>query len=151
MRGHNHLACSSCTPHTNNKTETVLCNQSPTEFLPQHPPPSDTIYNIYKLKTQSELVCYHHAAAGFPTKPTWLKAITNKQFASWSGLTADAVIKHFPELEETHKGHGRKTRSGLRSTKTTPTSNNDDNDNDRLTYSHSLPNNQTEDNFLQNL
>jgi hypothetical protein len=100
-------------PVTNNNTETILCDQPPTEFLPQCPPPLDAIYNAYKLKMQPKLVRYHHAAAGFPTKPTWLKAIKNKQFASWPGLTANAVIKHFPELEKMHKGHGRKKRSGL--------------------------------------
>jgi hypothetical protein len=125
-------------PHvTNNNTETVLCDRPPTEFLPQRPPPLDTIYNVYELKTQPKLVHYHHAAARFPTKPTWLKTIKNKQFASWPGLTADAVIKHFPELEGTHKGHGRKTRSGLRSTKTTPTSNDNDIDNDTQ-HTHTL-------------
>ena len=29
----------------------------------------------------------------------------------------EVVQKHFPELKETMKGHGRKTKSGLRSTK----------------------------------
>ena len=94
-------------PHVvNNNTDTILCDRPPTEFLPQRPPPTDAVFNVYELKTQPELVRYHHAAAGFPTKPTWLKAIKNKQFASWPGLTADAVIKHFPESEETYKGHG---------------------------------------------
>ena len=44
-------------------------------------------------------------------------AIKNKQYASWSGLSVEAVRQHFPESDETHKGHGRKTPSGLRSTK----------------------------------
>jgi hypothetical protein len=52
------------------------------------------------------------------TKPSWIQAIKNKQYASWSGLTVKAVAKYFPESEETMKGHGRKTKSGLRSTKT---------------------------------
>jgi hypothetical protein len=65
-------------------------------------------------------VQYYHAATGFPTKLLWLKAIKNKQYASWLGLTWEAVNKHFLEFEETLKGHGHKTRSGLRSTKTTP-------------------------------
>jgi hypothetical protein len=64
-----------------------------------------------------ELVRYLHTAAGFPTKPQWITAIKNKQFASWPGLSVDAVRRHFPESDETHKGHGRKTPSGLRSTK----------------------------------
>ena len=75
---------------------------------------------MYKLKTQPELVRYYHAAVGFPTKTSWLKAIINKQYASWPGLTWEAVNKNFPKSEETLKGHGRKTRSGLRSTKETP-------------------------------
>jgi hypothetical protein len=82
----------------------------------------NAIHNVYELKTQPELVPYYHAAVGFPTKPTWFKAIRNKQFASWLGLTVDAVKRRYPDSEETPKGHGRKTPSGLRSTKqTTPT------------------------------
>jgi len=43
-------------------------------------------------------------------------AIKNTQYASWPGLSAvDAVHQHFPESDETHKGHGRKTPSRLRS------------------------------------
>ena len=61
---------------------------------------------------------YHHASTGFPTKPTWLAPVKNKHFTLWPGLTLDAARKHFPDSEETHKGHGRKTPSGLRSTKT---------------------------------
>jgi hypothetical protein len=96
-----------------NNTDTVLCNQCPMEFLPNRPPPSAAIHNMYKLKTQPEPVRYYHVAAGFPTKPWWLKAIKNKQYASWPGLSHEAVNKHFPESEETLKGHGRKTRRGL--------------------------------------
>jgi hypothetical protein len=66
----------------NNNTNTVIVNWSPTEFLTKHPPPMDAIHNVYKLKTQPKFVRYYHAAAGFPTKPTWVKAIRNKQFAS---------------------------------------------------------------------
>jgi hypothetical protein len=66
---------------------------------------------------QPELVHYLHAAAGYPMKPTWIEAIKNKQFASWPGLTVKAVTKNFLESEETIKGHARKIKSGLRSTK----------------------------------
>ena len=58
----------------------------------------------------------YDAAAGFPTKPTWLAAIENKHNASWVGLKASSVAKHFPESEKTWKGHGRKIKSALRST-----------------------------------
>jgi hypothetical protein len=40
--------------------------------------------------------------------------------ASWPGLTPEAIAKHFPESDETLKGHARKTKSGQRSTKRTP-------------------------------
>ena len=110
----------------NTNTDTILCNRCPAEFLPNRPPPKNkAIHNMYELKRQLELVRYYHAAAGFPTKPWWLKAIKNKQYASWLGLTWEAVSKHFPKSKETLKGHGRKTRSELRSTKTS-TQNNDD-------------------------
>ncbi len=62
----------------NNNTDTVLCNRCPMEFLPDRPPPRKAIHNVYKLKTQPELVRHYHAAVGFPTKPKWLKAIKNK-------------------------------------------------------------------------
>ncbi len=68
-----------------------------------------------------------HAAAGFPTKPTLIALIKNKQFASWPGLTTKAVTKHFPESEETTKGHGRKIQSGLHSTKKTASNEIDNN------------------------
>ena len=81
---------------------------------------------MYELKLQPKLVRYYHAVAGFPTKPLWLKAIKNKKYASWPGLTWEAVNKHFPESEETLKGHGQKTRSRLRSTKTSTQNNHDE-------------------------
>ena len=103
----------------NNNTDTVITNRPPTEFLPARPPPTDAIHNVYELKTQPELIRYYHAAAGFPTKPTWMRAIKNQQFASWPGLTAESVARHYPDSEETPKGHGRKAPSGQRSTKVT--------------------------------
>jgi hypothetical protein len=89
----------------NTNTDTVIVKQPPTEFLASCPLPSKAVFNVYELKSQSKLVCYLHAALGFPTKPTWLKAIKNWQYALWPGLTANAMAKHFPELEETIKVH----------------------------------------------
>jgi hypothetical protein len=111
----------------NSNTDTVLVNKPPTEFLPDCPPAIKAIHNVYELKTQPELVWYLHTCAGFPTKPSWIKAIKNRQYASWPGLTIKAAAKYFPESKETMKGHGRKTKSGLRSTKTPAKSDNDNN------------------------
>ena len=102
---------------TNVNTDTVLVSKPPTELLANRPPPSDAVCNVYELKTQPELVRYYHAAAGFPTKPTWLQAIKNNHYASWTGLTYDGVSKYYPESTETNKGHGRKLKSGQRSTR----------------------------------
>jgi hypothetical protein len=101
----------------NQNTNSIIVNRTPTEFLPNCPPTKNTVHNVYKLKTTPELVRYHHVAAGFPTKLQWIAAIKNKQYALWPGLSVDAARRHFPKSDETHKGHGRKTPSGLRSTK----------------------------------
>jgi hypothetical protein len=81
----------------NNNTETILTEQSPLEILADAAPPTDHILSVYELKTRPELVRYYHAAAGFPTKPTWTKAIRNGHYASWPGLTAAVATRHFPE------------------------------------------------------
>ncbi len=96
----------------NNNTDTVIVNWPPTEFISKRPPPMDAIHKIYEFKTQPDLARYYQAAAGFPTKPTSIKAIRNKQFALWPGLTVDAVKCHYPDSEETPKGHGRKHQAG---------------------------------------
>jgi len=104
-------------PSSSTTTRTRCWSTSNQQSLPGRTPVIEAISNVYELKTQPELIRYLHACAGFPTKPSWIKAIKNGQYASWPGLTVKAVAKHFPKSEETMKGHGRKTKSGLRSTK----------------------------------
>lgn len=78
----------------------------------------ECVANAYDLPSTEALVKYLHAAAaaGFPTKSTWLKAIKSKYFATWPGLTEFAVRKYFPESEETQRGHMRQRRSNIRKT-----------------------------------
>jgi hypothetical protein len=57
-----------------------------------------------------------HQCAFSPPPSTWIKAINNNQFASWPGLTAEAVRKYLPDSTATAKGHLRKTPAGVRST-----------------------------------
>ena len=59
---------------------------------------------------------YYHAAAGFPTKPTWLAAIKKGHYKSWPGLNRKEAAKYFPESKDMWRGHGRKIKSGPRST-----------------------------------
>ena len=63
------------------------------------------------------MIRYYHAPAGFPTRPTWIAAIRNNQYQSWPGLDARSAVKFFPDATKIWKGHGRKIKSGLRSTK----------------------------------
>ena len=62
---------------TNANTDTILCDRPLSEFLPERPPPTEAVANVYELKTQPELIRYYHATAGFPTKPTWVAVIKN--------------------------------------------------------------------------
>jgi hypothetical protein len=68
------------------------------------------------LPSTERVIRYLHAAAGFPTKSTWLQAIKAGFYATWPMLTTKKVTKHFPESEETQKGHMKQIRSGIRKT-----------------------------------
>ena len=105
---------------SNINMQTVLTAASPSEILNRaglENNPAETMCNVYTLRTHPEMVRYLHTEAGFPTKITWLKAIKKDFFTSWPGLTATAVERYFPESEETQKGHTRKMKSGICSTK----------------------------------
>jgi hypothetical protein len=98
--------------------DTIITKKSSTKILRENPPPPiEHVLSVYELKTRLELIAYYHAATGFPTRPTWVKAIKNGHYESWPGLTATAAAKYFPESVETWQGHGRKIQSNLRSTK----------------------------------
>jgi hypothetical protein len=64
-----------------------------------------------------QTIQYLYAATGFPTKDSWIKAIKNRNYAMWPGITVEAVNKHFPESVDTQKGHMKKQRQNVRSTK----------------------------------
>ena len=68
-----------------------------------HPPQTDTINHFYDLPSIGRVVQYLHAAAGFPTKVTWIKAIRNRNYLSWPLINIQNVSKHFPESEKTQK------------------------------------------------
>jgi hypothetical protein len=73
--------------------------------------------NVYDLPSISQTVKYLHAAAGFQTKETWLKDINAGNFTAWPTINASIVRHHFPESDETAKGHMKKQRQGVRSTR----------------------------------
>eukprot|EP00804_Cyclotella_cryptica_P009653 CCRYP_011198-RA/>CCRYP_011198-RA protein AED:0.33 eAED:0.33 QI:0/0/0/1/1/1/2/0/430 len=78
-----------------------------------------TILNVYELPSIEQTIRYLHAAAGFPTKTTWMAAIRRGNYNTWPLVTIANVHKHFPQSEETQQGHMRSQRQGVRSTKTT--------------------------------
>ena len=88
------------TPGANINTTTVLVKEYQLGTLKKQPPNYyEAVNNVYELKTKPELIRYYHAAAGFPTRPTWLAAIKNKHYSSWPGLSADDAARYFPESD----------------------------------------------------
>ena len=77
----------------------------------------ESAQNVHSLPSTLAAVRFLHAAAGFPTQATWIAAIKAGNFVTWPGLTAEAVNKHFPESDETLKGHMKMQRMNVRSTK----------------------------------
>ena len=73
--------------------------------------------NVYNLPSTKQSIRYLHAAAGFPVKSEWIKAIKAGNYITWPELTAEAVHKHFPESDETQKGHMKQQHQNVRSTK----------------------------------
>ena len=78
---------------------------------------NEYMHNIYKLPSIEPTIRYLRAAAGFPTKESWLRAIRRGNYNSWPLINVKNVAHHFPKLEETLKGHMRGQHQGVRSTK----------------------------------
>ena len=84
------------------KEHTFLSKRSPLKILgDSEQPPLNQTCNVCEIKVQPEIIQYYHAVAGFPTKPTWINAIQNGHYSSWTGLTTKVVAKLFPESDET--------------------------------------------------
>ena len=80
--------------------------------------PQEQANNAYATTTKADLIKYLHQAAFSPVKKTWMKAIENGQFATWPGLTKEAVQKYLVESSPaTDKGHMKMQRKNIRSTK----------------------------------
>jgi hypothetical protein len=66
---------------------------------------------------QKDLINYLHAACLSLVKSTWITAIKNGNFSSWSGLTEHAVEKHLSKSTSTTKGHLNQQRQNSRTKK----------------------------------
>jgi hypothetical protein len=68
------------------------------------------------LSNTCQSLMYYHPLAGFPVKETFMDAVRVGNYATWTGLTTTLISKHFPNSEETQKGHMKGQRKGVRST-----------------------------------
>jgi hypothetical protein len=75
------------------------------------------IHNVYELPSLEPTIRYLHAAAGFPPKSTWLKAVQQGSYSTWPIINVKNVAKYFPESEETQMGHMQGQRQGVHSTR----------------------------------
>ena len=58
-----------------------------------------------------------HAALGNPTQATLLTAAQHGNLVTFPGMTPQNISRHFPESDETQKGHMKQMKQGVRSTK----------------------------------
>ncbi len=72
---------------------------------------------IFDLPNTRQSLLYHHAAAGFPPKETFLAVVWARNYATWPSLTTTLILKHFPDSDKMQKGHMKGQWKGLRLTK----------------------------------
>jgi hypothetical protein len=81
-------------------------------------PSHDKAINIiFDLPSSCQNILWKNAAAGFPPKETFIRAIHNGNYATWPKLTLQLIHKYMPDLDETAKGHLKGQRQGIRLTK----------------------------------
>ena len=78
---------------------------------------AETAMNVYELPSTKEVVRFLHAALGHPVQATLLTAAKHGNLVTLPGMTPQNILRHFPESDETQKGHMKQTKQGVRSTK----------------------------------
>ena len=94
----------------------ILGRERSDQFIPG----VDVANAIFDLPNSQQSLMYFHVAARFPTKETFTDAVQAGNYATWPGLTTTLISKHFPDYDETQKGHMKGQRKGVRSTKVKP-------------------------------
>ncbi len=68
--------------------------------------PTDKAINvIFDLPSARQTFLWYHAAAGFPVKESFIKAVRNGNYATWPKLTVTLINKYMPDSDKTEKGH----------------------------------------------
>ena len=76
-----------------------------TNLSPDAAVASSQYRSAYDLPSAESLVCYFHAAAGFPVRGMWLKAIKYVDYSTWPSLTLGNATAYFPSVNENLKGN----------------------------------------------
>jgi hypothetical protein len=71
---------------------------------------AEAAMGVYKLTSTKEVVRFLHAALGHPTQATLLTVAQHGNLVTIPGMTAQNVSQHFPESDETQKGHMKQTK-----------------------------------------
>ncbi len=58
---------------------------------------------VFDLPSTRQTFLWYHAAAGFPTKETFLRAVHKGNYATWPKLTMHMIHNHFPDSDKTSK------------------------------------------------
>ena len=66
--------------------------------------------NAFAMTTKPDIAMYYHGADFPPVPTTFITAINNGNFSAWSGLTAELISKHIPNILATEKGHDKLAR-----------------------------------------
>ena len=82
---------------SSNKTyevQTTKYSQDLIKQLLERTNKDEYVHNVYELPSMDQTVRYLHAAAGHPTKETWLKAIAKGNYNLWPLLDTKNARKH---------------------------------------------------------
>jgi hypothetical protein len=80
-------------------------------------PYGEAVNIIFDLPSTHQNFLWYHAAAGFPVKETFIRAVCNGSYAMWPKLTIQLIHKYMQDLDETAKRHLKGQRQGIRLTK----------------------------------
>jgi hypothetical protein len=72
---------------------------------------------IFDFPSSRKTFLLYHASARFPPKETYIDAVCNGNYATWSKLAMPFINQYYPNSDETMKRHLKGQRQGIRSTK----------------------------------
>ena len=97
-----------------------MCPSLPSQTTDPQQETTLNAFSAYDLPSAEALVIYFHAAAGYPVRSTWLRAIEAGKFVSFPGLTLANAKRFCPSADKTIKGHLVQERQWTRSSRAKP-------------------------------